>query len=266
MLLRAQPGSGKIVLHLRESVDGSVDIATVKLEPLPGDEPAFHHFALPLQEDVNGKSFFLLLESPESNATSPLLVPYNLTKSSALTLYLDGVSVPGHVSFKLHYRNLYILKDLAVRAVSYGGKTLWLLFLSALLCLLPGGAVVVWLLREGDWIERLIVAVGLSVAINAVLVYATMTGIRLNSAIVIGFLSLLRGPRHCEVDTRLATRAAAARPSQRSDWASETRSLSISLAGGLCSGAGHAAFCCARPRGPDVGGLVSAHDDGKVDG
>jgi len=65
------------------------------------------------------------------------------------------------------------------------------LFLSAaMLYLLPGGVVVVWLLRDGDWIERLIAATGLSLALNGLLVYATWLGFRLNAAIVVGFLLL----------------------------------------------------------------------------
>jgi hypothetical protein len=80
------------------------------------------------------------------------------------------------------------------------GRAIWLLCLSALLFLLPGGVLLAWLsprrLKSGgpecseSWIDRLIVAAGLSVAVNALLVYATLTGLRLNSAVVIGYLAL----------------------------------------------------------------------------
>jgi hypothetical protein len=82
------------------------------------------------------------------------------------------------------------LDGISVQVLSYGARSLWLLFLSALLYLLPGGAIVAWLLPKGDWVERSILATGLSVAVNALLLYATMAGLRLNSAIVIGYLAL----------------------------------------------------------------------------
>ena len=193
VLLRAQARTGDIVLRLRESKEDPADIASVRISPAPGKETSFHHFPLPPQDDVNGRSFFLLIESPATIASNAVVVPYVSSGSSSDVLYLDGVPSLGHLSFKLHYSNLYIVKDLSSRVVSYGAKILWLLFLPGLLFLLPGGAAVAWLLRDGDWIERTIVATGMSVAINALLLYATMTGLRLNSAMVIGFLALCGG-------------------------------------------------------------------------
>lgn len=66
--------------------------------------------------------------------------------------------------------------------------------LTGLLYLLPGGLLVVWWRRDrqGDgesWVERIILAAGLSVAVNAILVYMTLTGLRLSPAAVIGFLA-----------------------------------------------------------------------------
>ncbi len=186
--LRATADESMVTLRLKESPDDTQDIASTTVAISPTDAPAFVRFDLPLQDDVNGKSFFLLIESPELDEAQAVLAPYQV--GSNRTLVLDGTPTDGHLSFQLHYDNFYIVKDLVRQAVTLGGKTLWLLFLSALLYLLPGGAVVVWLLREGDWIERTILATGLSVAILALLMYATMTGLRLNSAIVIGFLAL----------------------------------------------------------------------------
>jgi hypothetical protein len=74
--------------------------------------------------------------------------------------------------------------------LSIDSETLRLLLLSGLLFLLPGGVIVVWLWRDGDWIEQLALAAGLSVAVNALLVYATLSGLRLNAVKLAGFLVL----------------------------------------------------------------------------
>jgi hypothetical protein len=190
VLLSARESSRDLVLHLRASPDSETDIATATLSPLQGTGPAFYHFAFPVQDDVNGRSFFLLIESPASPEDGSLLVPYTVQENSDHALYLGDESSPGYISFQLHYNSLYILKDLGRQAVTHGLNALWLLFLTVLLLLLPGGAAVVWLLPEGEWIERLIMAAGISVALNALLVYATMTGLRLGPGAIRVFVAL----------------------------------------------------------------------------
>jgi hypothetical protein len=190
VLLRSQAGTGDIVLHLRESPESLVDIATAVVAPLPSQEPTYHHFDFPLQDDVNGRSLFLLIESPDTDAQNGVVVPYSMEESSLHTLYLDGDPTPGQLSAELHYSIVYIVKDVGRQVISSGMRWVGLLFFSALLYLLPGGAAVMWLLQDGDWIERSIVAMGSSVAINALLLYGTMTGLRLSPALVIGFLVL----------------------------------------------------------------------------
>jgi len=190
VLLRGQAGTGDIILHLRERSDSQVDMATAMIAPLPSAEPTYHHFDFPVQDDVNGRSLFLLVESPDTDAQSSVVVPYSTEESSPHTLYLDGDPTPGQVSSELYYSTLYIVRDLGRQVVSLGVRWSSLLFFSSLLCLLPGGAVVVWLLQDGDWIERAIVSVGLSVAINTLLLYGTMTGLRLSPPLVIGYLTV----------------------------------------------------------------------------
>ena len=190
VLLRGQPGGSDVVLRLRESPDSQVDIAAAAVSPRVEQGLTLYRFEIPLQDDVNGRSFHLLIESAGGDSDVAAIVPYSPDETSNLTLYLDGVAVQGNLSFKLHYNSLYIVKDLGRQAVADGGRTLWLLLLSLMLYLLPGGVLVVWLLKDGDWIERFVVAGGLSVAIHVFLLYVTMTGLRLNSATVIGFLLL----------------------------------------------------------------------------
>ena len=74
------------------------------------------------------------------------------------------------------------------------GRVVWLLALTALLYLLPGGLLVAWMRRdrqrpEEDWVERILLSAGLSVAVNALLVYATLTGLRLELATMVEFLA-----------------------------------------------------------------------------
>jgi hypothetical protein len=73
-------------------------------------------------------------------------------------------------------------------------RAIWLLMLTGLLYLLPGGLLLAWLRRgkrrdRESWIEQIILAAGLSVAVNAILVYTTLIGLRLSRAAVIGFLA-----------------------------------------------------------------------------
>ena len=82
------------------------------------------------------------------------------------------------------------LRDFTLGALTFGGRALWLLFLSALLYLLPGGAAVAWLLHGGSWVERWFVALVLGAGINALLVYATMAGLRLGPVLVGAYLAL----------------------------------------------------------------------------
>ena len=193
VLLQAAPGSGAVTLHLRGDAEEG-ELATVSVVPPPSGAPTYHAFALPVQDDVNGKSFLLLLEAPQATAETAVLVPYSTGTSRELDLWLDGdLSSGGYLSFELHYDPIFIIKDLARQASTFGLRASRLLLLSALFYLLPGGALVVWLLREGDWIERTAVALGMSVAVHALLVYATMTGLRLGRAATYGFVAVCAG-------------------------------------------------------------------------
>ena len=80
------------------------------------------------------------------------------------------------------------VSGVATGLLSIDPQTLRLLLLSGLLFLLPGGVVVVWLWRDGTWIEQVALAAGLSVAANALLVYATLSGLRLNAVVLAVFL------------------------------------------------------------------------------
>ncbi|MBN1579227.1 MAG: hypothetical protein JXA89_00895 [Anaerolineae bacterium] len=181
VLLQAQPESDDLVLHLLETENSPADIATVTLSPQPG-ELSFHRFEFPIQDDVNGTSLFIRLESPETSPEHAIRIPYNPVAPSDQVLVVNQAQTPGKLSLQLNYSSFYIAKDLVRQAGTYGIKTLWLLFLSALLYLLPGGAAVAWLLPEGDGVERAVVAIGLSITFYTLVIYATLTGLRLGSA------------------------------------------------------------------------------------
>ncbi len=188
--LRAPAGSGEVVLQLREGPESEQDLAVARVRPPTGAQPTWVSFSFPVQDDVNGKSMYLFVESPQTPAEAAVVMSYNVKTVRGHQLYVDGVPSPGQLPLQLSYSTVYIVKDLVRQALGAGLRALWLLGLAALFYLLPGGAVVLWLLRVGGWMERLVVALGLSVAIYALLVYATMTGLHLNTAVVLGFLAL----------------------------------------------------------------------------
>lgn len=182
---------GQVVLHLREGADDTEDLAIGRASLPSGGGPAFYYFAIPRQERVKGKTLFVLLESPEASKEGSLAVPYHVDRSLTVgMLYLDGQARPGHVFLQLHYSTLSIVIDLGRQMLGSGGRVLWLLVLALLASFLPGGAAVVWLLKDGSLWERVAVAAGLSVAINALLMYATMSGLRLGRAAVWAYFAL----------------------------------------------------------------------------
>lgn len=190
VLLTAEDAAHEVVLHLRASAESDVDLALVTATVSPSGAPAYVQFPVPLQEDANGVSLYLHLEAPGATAASPVVVPYSTMTSPWHTLWLDGETVPDwRLAYQLHYRSASIVKDLARQVSGFGLRSLGRLLLTLPFYLLPGGALVVWLLRDGDWIERTITALCTSVAVYVLLVYATLTGLRLNRGAVVGLLA-----------------------------------------------------------------------------
>jgi hypothetical protein len=199
VLMRAPVEGSTVVLHLQESRDSDVDLAHAVVSLSASDEPVFTYFAIPLQRDVRERSLYLWIESPDSGVEDGVWLPYSILESTGPALYLDDAPTAGRLSYKLHYSSIHIAEDVIARLATYGVRSTWLLLLSALLFLLPGGATVVWLLRSGDWMDRIVIATGISTALNALLLYLTMTGLRLGKVVTLVFL----GASACLIALRL---------------------------------------------------------------
>jgi len=192
VMLRAS-APGPVTLVLRESVDAPDELARVRVEVAPGPQAVYQTFPVPLQRDVNGRSLYVSLQAPRRAWDDAVIVPYRVVDRPGHTVYLDGQGTLGNIAFRLHYRSVEIARDVLRRASRYAGAAFWRLFVAALLFVLPGCAAVTWLLREGDWIERLVLATGVSVALNGLLVYATLAGLRLSRGVVVAYVVLSAG-------------------------------------------------------------------------
>jgi hypothetical protein len=118
-----------------------------------------------------------------NTVTKRRLEPVRLTLVAVLLALLAACATLG----------LLGIQDPAGRLWEAVGQSAWLFVLSVLLFLIPGAAAVAWLLPEGDWIERIVLACGLSLALNALLVYATIAGLSLGLGMVMVYVALCAG-------------------------------------------------------------------------
>jgi hypothetical protein len=183
-----------VTFRLKQSPDAT-DIATITINAARVKDNAFHQFKFAPIADSKGKSYFFVLESPQSvpgNAITIWHSPDDVYDEGAMIV--DGQATQGDLAFRTYYGGGW--KDLASSIGSGMGRGLALLVLATLLFVLPGYALLVLLSpgEEFDFIQRLIIAVGLSVALFPLLLYiSTNLGIRLDQVKVAGLLALCGG-------------------------------------------------------------------------
>lgn len=184
-----QPGSGTIVLHLRNSPGSKTDLVSPSLPVSQVNHPGYYIFNFPPQSDSYLKDYYLLME-----VAGPGQVGVGSAGGDTYldgSLYLNDQPTDAQLSFGLIYGLRLACLAILKQALSW----LWELILVALLFLIPG-----WALLSGlwpDWAERNLgektgLAAGLSVVIYPLLILWTHL-VGLNLGLIYAWLPALMG-------------------------------------------------------------------------
>jgi hypothetical protein len=181
-----------VTLHLRSDPGSQVDLATASLQ-LPAEAGSrFYRFAFPSFEASHGQSYYAFLK-PSQDGVSVAL--------SDGAAYLDGAAyqadepLDAQTAFRLVYAPSSVVLDLLGTALSCAG----LLAVSGLLFIVPGWALLAWLLpgRNLTWAEMLGLASGVSLALYPLLlIWTHLIGLKLGSLyiwlpVALGLVALL---------------------------------------------------------------------------
>jgi len=186
----ARKNTHPLTFRLKESPTAADDIATITISAARVKDNAFHQFGFAPIADSKGKSYFFALESPQSVPGDAITIwhePDDVYDEGAM--YVDGQAMGGDLAFRTYYGGGW--KDLASSIGSGMGRGLILLILATLLFVLPGYALLVLLSsgEEFDFTQRLILSVGLSLALFPLLLYfGSNLGIGLDMVKVTGLL------------------------------------------------------------------------------
>jgi hypothetical protein len=183
-----QGSEGKIYLHLRSDPQAKNDLIAATLPLAQVVAPGFYHFSFPPLSDSHSQYFYAFLEMEGSDVVQ--------VGAGSGDAYLDGALYRDHqpldaqMVFRLVYDPRWMLLDLGWAAVCGSG----LLAVTGLLYVVPGWALLVWLLPEErlSWTERLGLAAGLSLALYPLLLLWTdMVGLHLGA--LYAWLPILSG-------------------------------------------------------------------------
>jgi len=183
-----QGSQGEIRLHLRAEPQATEDLATAVLPLAQMTDPGFYTFPLqykgkhsgasPPLRNSHGQYYYAFLELAGTGTVQIGAGPGETYLDGAM--YRDHLPLDAQMAFRLAYEPAWMLLDLGQTAVGGVG----LLLLAGLLFVVPGWALLTWLLPGGrlSWAERLGVAVGLSLALYPLLLlWTNLVGLRLGS-------------------------------------------------------------------------------------
>ncbi len=166
-----------VTLHVRTDPESDDDLVTSSL-PLPAEaKPGFYRFAFPAIGASHGQYYYAFLEASKPG------VSVALAKADA---YLDGAAYLDHepldaqATFRLVYLPGLVILDLLKAGLGWLG----LLAVAGLLFVVPGWALLAWLLpgRPLSWAGLLGLAVGVSLALYPLLLLWThLLGLNLGS-------------------------------------------------------------------------------------
>ncbi len=191
----ARKNTHPVTFRLKESPNAADDIATITINAARVKDNAFHQFKFAPIPDSKDKSYFFAIESPESvpgNAITIWHDPDDAYDEGAM--HVNGQATSGDLAFRTYYGGG--LGDVANSVRSVIGRGLPLLVLATLLFTLPGHALLVLLSpgEEFDFTQRLILSIGLSLALFPLLLFVSSNlGFRLDRVKVAGLLVVCGG-------------------------------------------------------------------------
>jgi hypothetical protein len=167
---RGNPGSGKILLHIRSDPGSTTDLRTAESPwPPAGGTIAF---AFPSLPDSTGRPLFFVLETPNMPAGSALEVARGPGASYPDgALYTDGAPQDRQVAFRLRYDSV----NLALGDAWFWLKAAGMSAAALLLFVLPGLTLLIVAMpgRTWPWQEALGLAAGLGLCIYPLLILWT---------------------------------------------------------------------------------------------
>jgi hypothetical protein len=172
----ARKNTSSVTFRLKKNPDDADAIATITIHAARVKDNAFHRFAFAPIPDSKDKSYFFAIESPESVAGNAITIWHDPDGAyDEGTMYVDGQATGGDLAFRTYYGGL---GGVASGVRGGIGRGLSLLVLAALLFTLPGSALLVLLppgaenlAEEFDFTQRLILSIGLSVALFPLLLF-----------------------------------------------------------------------------------------------
>jgi hypothetical protein len=167
-LLPETNASLTLTLHLRDDPRAATDLVAVSTRLPQGAMPGFLRFSFPPLAASHGRYLYAYLESDAPGAAVAL---------NGGPVYRDGAAYRAHdpldaqTGFRLIYAPGHVLLDLLRAALGWLG----LLGVAGLLYVVPGWALLAWLLPGGrlTWAEMMGLAAGLSLALYPLLLLWT---------------------------------------------------------------------------------------------
>jgi len=191
----ARENTQLLMFHLKSSPSNADDIVTITVDAMAIKDNTYHQFSFSPLPDSRDKSYYFLLESPQSvpgNAITIWHSPYDAYAEGEL--YINGQKQEGDLAFRTYYD--YTLGAMA-RDVWDGVANNWrLIVVAVLMFTLPGYALFAVLLprSEFDLAERLIVSMGLSLAfVPLATLFCTLAGVRLGGAAIWAMMAVCGG-------------------------------------------------------------------------
>ncbi|NJP04908.1 MAG: hypothetical protein HC837_04370 [Chloroflexaceae bacterium] len=201
-------GSGNLTLILQPGPRDSTPLATATLPLAQVTEAGWYHFAFAPLPDSHNRDYYAQLTL---NGSGQVAVGGAAGESYLHgARYIDGQPEDAQISFRLVFDSTQQWLDVLTRSV-----VVWLplILMAALLYLVPGWALLVWLwptARRPGWPTTLGLAAGLSLALHALLLLWTdLVGVHLGSLYVwlpsvLGLLALVWWYQLWQVRQRLA--------------------------------------------------------------
>ncbi len=180
----------QLILHLRESVQSTTDIASAVIDTQYIAHNTNYHFHFEPQRNSAGRTYYLLAEGTSSNRMT--IWQSGINSYNDGSLFINHQPLEGDLYFKTYYEFGW---DSLARYLEGVAKTQgWTLFPALLLFFLPGYILLSFLYeqRGTEPLEDLALMLTFSLASYPVfLIFTTVIGLRMNGALIIGLFVLL---------------------------------------------------------------------------
>ena len=173
----AAAGAGEIELHLRADASATTDLAVAHVAASAVTQPDYYRFSFPILPASNNQSYFFELTYTGAGAVAVASADASTYHDGAQ--YRNGAAHEAQTAFQPIFDRPTLLLDLGRSALGWAAE----LLVQALLFVLPGWALLAWLLaRRLTWAEHLALSVGVTLALYPLLLlYIDLVGLQLGA-------------------------------------------------------------------------------------